>query len=128
MLYFRAVANPEQAQADLLRGHSYHQIEGTEYAECDDDDIKELIKSGEVEILANGDYVVPLAGLCGFDNPDRVLDLLRGSACFGPYIAVYRGRYAGAAYDGDLFHPEAIVSVLHEKEFYPNKYYDGEDD
>lgn len=120
MLWFRAVATPEQAQEDLKRGYSYHQLE-----EYSDEKIAEMDENGELEQLSNGDWVVPLAGLCGFDCPEQALRFVQTTA-FGPYIAVYGGRYAGFVYDGDLFKPEKLIEVVHKDDFNPAKYEEEE--
>lgn len=116
MLWFRAVQSPQQAKEDLQRGYSYHQLE-----EYTDEEIDEMYENGELEQLPNGDWVVPLAGLCGFDCPEQALRFVQTST-FGPYIAVYTGRYTGYVYDGDLFIPEKLLEVVHKDDFNPDKY------
>ena len=116
MLWYRAVTSPEQALRDLERGYSYHQLE-----EYTDEQVEEMDENGELEQLPNGEWVVPLAGLCGFDCPGRALRFV------GPYIAVYEGRYAGYVYDGDLFRAERLIEVVHKDDFNPAKYEEEEE-
>lgn len=120
MLWFRAVQSPKQAEEDLKRGYSYHQLE-----EYTDEEIAEMDENGELEQLPNGDWAVPLAGLCGFNCPERILNFVNRST-FGPYIAVYEGRYVGSVYDGDLFKPEKLIEVVHKDDFKPAKYEEEE--
>ena len=119
-LWFRAVQSPKQAEEDLQRGYSYHQLE-----EYSDEELAEMEENDELEQLPNGDWVVPLNGICGFDCPEQALRFVQTTA-FGPYIAVYTGRYAGCVYDGDLFKPKKLIEVIHKDDFKPDKYEEEE--
>ena len=117
MLWFRAVTSPEQAQEDLQRGYSYHQLE-----EYPDEEIAEMDENGGLEQLPNGDWVVPLDGLCGFSCPEKIFWFVKTSS-FGPFIAVYEGDDVGYVYDGELFSPNKLIEVIHKDDFNPNNYW-----
>jgi hypothetical protein len=109
--WYRAVTSPEQALRDLERGYSYHQLE-----EYTDEQVEEMDENGELEQLPNGEWVVPLAGLCGFSTSNRMKGFLRTSG-FGPFIAIYEGDYVGEVYDGELFKPRKLLRVVHKSKF-----------
>ena len=110
-IYYRAVINIEQAEKDFKRGYSYHQLE-----EYSDKQVEEMDANGELEQLPNGDWVVPLDGLCGFSSPERIKYFVNNS-CFGHYIAIFKGRHIGFVYDGELFKPEKLLKVVHIDKF-----------